>query len=803
MKKVYVRLLFLTFLIFCVAHYTSAQTVRTVCASGCNFTTIQAAATAAVSGDTILINVNGAHTEKNIALPEKSLVFKGLGKTTTFLQSAASRANASGGRIFSYAAPAGAGSNTFTFLDMTIRYAYAPLTDVGGGLFQSAGGVFYATGILKGLRIVTNNVRFYANETTGGNQINSGGACFYISASGTGFTYNADLSITNCDFDDNRVANSAGTSLSDGPCFNLLGSPARIVIDNCTFTSNNGYTRGGVIYSGSNWEFKIRNSLFNGNTCRNGDGGCFGGRSGLSWTIENCLFSNNSAVFVSSVNGNNGWGGVFLGKGAKFRNCTFYNNTAVKGGAICRTNNGISEEMQIINCTFYGNGASSTGRAIHYGSSASVSSFPLTMVNTIITNGSGAAASDIHFVLPYSQFSNNIKNYCNAISTEHVSPGTTPVFEFNSGNSTLNISSTLASNGGPTNTLALSAGSSMINAGTFTSGVGYDIPIKDQRNYSRTDGGIDIGAFEYDGITDNSSVPVITFTNPGNTVQTTNRVITATITDVNGVYWYPQSTDLRPRIYFRKNAGAWSSAAGVLNSGNGVNGSWNFTISSAAMGGLTLGDSVKFFVVAQDVSSAPSIASSPTGVNATSVNNMISVPAASAYLIGAASLPVTLEKFTATPQNRSANISWWVGQESNVSHYEIERSTDAVNWVTAAKVTAANRRQYTASDDNLNDNIYFYRLRSVDNDGKFSLSKIVQVKIGSVKSVQVYPNPSTGGYIIIECAKPTQVRLYTNSGIMLWEKNLPTGATRIETLQLTPGMYRIVSEGKTHSLVIQ
>lgn len=371
--------------------FSKAQTAtRTVCSSGCDYTTIQAALTASSSGDTILINVTGAHTEKNILLPEKNITIRGLGKSVTTLQAAATRTSASGGRIFSYAAPTGAGGNVIAFENMTIRHAYAPLTDLGGSQFQSAGAVFYATGGLKGLKINVRNIKFTANETTAGNNINSGGTCFYISATGSTAPYNAELVIENSDFDDNKTANSAGTSLSDGACFSLLGSPNKLSINKSTFTNNNGYTRGGILYIGSSWIVNIANSLFESNTCRNGDGGCFYAISG-TLTVENSLFKNNSAAFTSAVNGNNGFGGVGRVAGAKFKNCTFFGNSALKGGALYRSNSGTNNEMQLINCTFYGNSASQQGRTIAYGSATSASAFPLVMVNTIITNGGGAA----------------------------------------------------------------------------------------------------------------------------------------------------------------------------------------------------------------------------------------------------------------------------------------------------------------------------------------------------------------------------------------------------------------------------
>lgn len=784
------------FCLLCAGISSFAQTTRTVCTSGCDFSTIQAAVNGASSGDVIFLNVNGTFTEKNITLPEKKLTIRGLGKTTTILQAAATRASVSGGRIFSYAAPSGGGSNSFTFEDMTIQNAYAPLASG-----QSLGSVFYASGALKGLTVTANNVKFYANETTDGNTVTSGGACFYISATGSGFTYNADLKINNCDFDDNRVGTSSGTAVSHGTCFNLGGNPARITINNSTFTNNNAYTGGGVIYAGANWIVNISNSSFDNNTARNGDGGCFNAKNG-TWVLDNCLFKNNSAVFVSSVNANNGWGGVFIGKGGKIRNCTFYGNSAVKGGAICRTNVGTSEELQIINCTFYGNAASSTGKTIQYGSASSTTSYPLVMVNTIIEAGGGAAGSEIHFTLPYSRFTKNLSNYCNSISTEYATPGTTPTFTFNTGNSTLGLSTTLENKGGPTQVLPLTSGSSMIDAGTNAKGSTYDIPVKDQRNFSRTDGGIDVGAYEDNGVMDDAAVPDIVYTPLGNTNSVGDRTIMATITDVNGVYWYPQLTDMRPRIYFRNNNGTWFSAAGTLTSGNGLSGVWSFTISASAMGGLSDGDEIEYYIVAQDVSTDPSLSSSPDGVGGTSVNSITTMPTPNTYTI-VGTLPVKLENFSASKAARDVQVAWTASNEINLNRYEIERSSDATTWSVVGQVKASNIRYYMFLDKEPGGKTLYYRLRSVDSDGTFSLSAVKQVRMEDPKGIAIYPNPVTANEFNISLGEPQVVRLFNSNGGLVWQKQLNAGTNKVRVDGLAKGVYQLQAEAQTYSVLIR
>ena len=70
----------------------------TVCESGCDHTTIQAAVDAANPDDVIEIQVEGEHTEANIAIAE-NLLIKGLGADVTVVQAAESACDVEG-RVF-------------------------------------------------------------------------------------------------------------------------------------------------------------------------------------------------------------------------------------------------------------------------------------------------------------------------------------------------------------------------------------------------------------------------------------------------------------------------------------------------------------------------------------------------------------------------------------------------------------------------------------------------------------------------------------------------------------------------------
>jgi len=137
-----------------------------------------------------------------------------------------------------------------------------------------------------------------------------------------------------------------------------------------------------------------------------------------------------------------------------------------------------------------------------------------------------------------------------------------------------------------------------------------------------------IGAFE---VARDAGAPTITYTSLALTCLTSNRTLTATITDFTAV----ATGGNAPRVYYRKGTGSWFSTAGTLTTGTLTNGTWDFTIDNSLMGGVTAGDVISYYIVAQDVSSPVNVGSSPAGVVASDVNTITTHPATpNTYIIG-------------------------------------------------------------------------------------------------------------------------------------------------------------------------
>jgi photosystem II stability/assembly factor-like uncharacterized protein len=111
-------------------------------------------------------------------------------------------------------------------------------------------------------------------------------------------------------------------------------------------------------------------------------------------------------------------------------------------------------------------------------------------------------------------------------------------------------------------------------------------------------------------------------------------------------------------------------------------------------------------------------------------------------------LLVELTSFTATSNGKEVILSWSTASEINNQGFEIQRSTEGVEYFTVGFVnghgTTTEQQNYSYSDKNLDNGKYFYRLKQVDYDGSYDYSDVVEVEWRAFNSYlleQNFPNP--------------------------------------------------------------
>jgi plastocyanin len=176
-------------------------------------------------------------------------------------------------------------------------------------------------------------------------------------------------------------------------------------------------------------------------------------------------------------------------------------------------------------------------------------------------------------------------------------------------------------------------------------------------------------------------------------------------------------------------------------------------------------------------------------------------------------LPVRLESFTVSKQNNDALLKWTTSTEVSNDRFEIERSEDAINFSkkgsVAGKGNSNVKNDYQFTDIlNTAGKVVYYRLKTVDIDGKENYSKIISLRLNGKPAAgfSVYPNPFVSDLkvnINSEKEKEITIRITSAAGQEVLSRRavLQPGDNIIvlsELTKLKPGTHllEIIEEGK-------
>ena len=143
-------------------------------------------------------------------------------------------------------------------------------------------------------------------------------------------------------------------------------------------------------------------------------------------------------------------------------------------------------------------------------------------------------------------------------------------------------------------------------------------------------------------------------------------------------------------------------------------------------------------------------------------------------------LPIKLDFFEVTrADEKTAKLSWQTSEETNTSHFEIERFNITSNkWNVVATVRAAgnssqiiNYYSYCPLIDGPNQ----FRLKQVDIDGKYTYSPIRNLNL-SLTEVTVEYSKTTKSFLLHDKTQSKyQVMFYTGSGTLIQTKLVSSG----------------------------
>jgi hypothetical protein len=139
-------------------------------------------------------------------------------------------------------------------------------------------------------------------------------------------------------------------------------------------------------------------------------------------------------------------------------------------------------------------------------------------------------------------------------------------------------------------------------------------------------------------------------------------------------------------------------------------------------------------------------------------------------------------------------LKWTVADKDNFSHYEIEKSTDGINFSLIGHTT-----KETFSDPSITDN-QFYRVKAVETNGKFVYSRTVRLSNAAKKKVTVnQSNGRTQVSFYSEAAAKGGLEVYGTNGQLLFQmsKQVLRGWNTSELNLTAPGVYIIKTPAGT------
>ena len=175
-------------------------------------------------------------------------------------------------------------------------------------------------------------------------------------------------------------------------------------------------------------------------------------------------------------------------------------------------------------------------------------------------------------------------------------------------------------------------------------------------------------------------------------------------------------------------------------------------------------------------------------------------------------LPVKLTNFTGVNYNNNNYLQWTAENEINFSKYEIEKSEDGISFKSISAISANTNssltQQYSYTDALVNNNAKsFYRLKQVDNNGKFTYSKIISISNKADKNFfTLFPNPATDktdAKIYAAKSGAAKIEVLSASGTSINTKNIllqkGINSISIDVTDISKGVYflRITNENKT------
>jgi hypothetical protein len=242
-------------------------------------------------------------------------------------------------------------------------------------------------------------------------------------------------------------------------------------------------------------------------------------------------------------------------------------------------------------------------------------------------------------------------------------------------------------------------------------------------------------------------------------------------------------------------------ATGVPFSCNAVSGAFNYWWSYSGTGAMIVGNNSQFVFV----DFAANATNGFMKVDAITSQGCVSSDSVMVNVL----LPIILNNFTVNKLIDAVRLNWQSKIEINAKEYQIEKSTNARDFNQLSIIAArCKSSDYVFTDNTFVSRVNYYRLKLVDNDGKFGYSEVKQiVSDKSQYTFIMYPNPakSVVSLQVDKLIGSGKLLIVDYLGKVVKEQPLSMGTNTVDIANLSKGMYfvsTITNEGKTTKKLI-
>jgi hypothetical protein len=163
-------------------------------------------------------------------------------------------------------------------------------------------------------------------------------------------------------------------------------------------------------------------------------------------------------------------------------------------------------------------------------------------------------------------------------------------------------------------------------------------------------------------------------------------------------------------------------------------------------------------------------------------------------------LPVKLISFEAKKiANCATQLNWKTATEINSSHFEIQQSSNGINFSTIGTVQSVNNgtgSEYQFAANTTYESTNYYRLMMVDNNATKSFSNVVSVSGCNNTDINIYPNPTANQLNISGINIGDVIQITNDLGQVVLSRTALKTTETISAANWAKGIYNIVITNK-------